>query len=64
MKELFNMNKSKLMRAQSFQRHYIKSWNSNRLEVSQMLYIELSKFDEISNDGCIQVLVELLHDFG
>ena len=29
-----------------------------------MLYLELSKFDEISNDGCIQVLVELLHDFG
>ena len=32
-------------------------------EVFQLLYLELSKFDEISNDGCIQVLVELLHNY-
>ena len=29
-----------------------------------MLYLDLSKFDEISNDGCIQMLVEMLYDFG
>ena len=29
-----------------------------------MLYLDLSKFDEISNDGCIQMLVEMLRDFG
>ena len=28
------------------------------------MYLDLSKFDEISNDGCIQMLVEMLHDYG
>ena len=53
MKNIFNLNKATLMRARSFQRHYTQCWNSNASEVSQMLYLELSKFDEISNDGCI-----------
>lgn len=28
-----------------------------------MVYLELSKHDEISNDGSIQAPVELLHDY-
>ena len=33
-------------------------------ESSQILYLDLSKFDEISNDGYIQMLIKILHDFG
>ena len=29
-----------------------------------MVYLDLSKHNQISNDGSIQVLVELLNDFG
>ena len=64
MKNMLNTNNANLMRARLFQHNYVKTWNSNALEVSQMLYLELSKFDEISSDCCIQVLDELLHDFG
>ena len=34
------------------------------MKPSEVMYLELSKFDEISNDGCIQMLVELLYDYG
>ena len=40
------------------------SWNKSAPEVSMLMYLELSKFDEISNDGSVQVLIELLHDYG
>ena len=60
----FNNNKESLLSVCSFQKQYTKSWNSRILEVSQLLYLNLSKFNELSNDGSIQILVEFRHDFG
>ena len=61
---LFNRNKSSFMRVRDFQENYVASWNKSAPEVSMLMYLELSKFDEISNDGSVQVLIELLHDYG
>ena len=61
---LFNTNKSSFMRVRDFQKNYVASWNKSAPEVSMLMYLELSKFDEVSNDGSVQVLIELLHDYG
>ena len=60
----FDTKKSKLILARNLQKSYVETWNISVSEVSQLLYLEVSKFDEISNNRCIQVLVELLHDYG
>ena len=52
------------MRARDFQVNDVSSWSKSSLEASMILYLELSKFDEISNDGSVQVLIEILHDCG
>ena len=62
--DIMHKNTADFMKACQFQQRYIHSWNVNLSEVSQVVYLELSKFDKISNDGCIQMLVELLHDYG
>lgn len=41
----------------------VVSWNISVKEYSQVMYLDHSKFDEISNDGCIQMLLEMLHDY-
>ena len=56
-KELF-------LKSASFQHSYTKSWNTTVTVTSQMVYLDLSKRDKISNNGAVQVLVELLHDCG
>lgn len=61
---IFNKNISTCMRARDFQGNYVASWNKSAPEVSMLLDLELSTFDEISNDSSVQVLIELLHDYG
>ena len=34
------------------------------MKPSQMLYLDSSNFDDISSDGSIKILVEILHNFG
>ena len=63
-KTVIQSNISNLTKAISFQKRYVTSWNINSMKASEVMYLELSKFDEISNDGCIQMLVELLYDYG
>ena len=62
--DIIRNNTVLMTQAKSFQSRYIESWNINVNECSQMMYLDLSKFDEISNDGCTQMLVEMLHDYG
>ena len=56
-------NKVLLTKANVFQYCYVESWNINTNEYSQVMYLDLSKFDEISNDDCTQMLIEMLHDY-
>ena len=61
---MIRSNKVLLTKATDFHTRYVFSWNISVKECSQVMYLDLSKFDEISNDGCIQMLVEMLHDCG
>ena len=61
--QIFMDKKELLVKSELFQRTYTKSWNPTVMETSQMIYLELSKHNKISNDGAIQVLVEFLHDY-
>ena len=61
---IFCSGKNLSLKAGLFQSKYTKSWNSNFAEISQMVYLELSKHYRISDDGAIQVLVELLYNYG
>ena len=63
-KAVFQTNSSSLAKASSFQKRNVTSWNINSMKASEVMYLELSKFVEISNDVCIQMLVQLLYDYG
>eukprot|EP00978_Attheya_sp_CCMP212_P030616 scaffold113168_cov100-Attheya_sp.AAC.1 len=53
-----------LKKAKDFQSNYVNSWNPSVSYPTSMIYLPLSQHDEVSRDGCLQVIVELLHDFG
>ena len=47
---MIKSNKVLLTQANLSQSRYIESWNINVKECSQVMYLDLSKFDEMSND--------------
>ena len=55
---------SLFQKAACFQRLFVESWNPTVREVSQMLYLSLSRHEEVQKLGMIQMIVELLYDFG
>ena len=53
-----------LKQVSDFQSNFVSSWNPSIEYPTSMIYLPLSQHDEVSKDGCLQVIVELLHDFG
>eukprot|EP00978_Attheya_sp_CCMP212_P000817 scaffold1711_cov60-Attheya_sp.AAC.5 len=53
-----------LKQATDFQSQYVSTWNSAVKYPTSMICLPLSQHDEVSKDGCLQVIVKLLHDFG
>ena len=64
MRNIINSRKVQLVQTRLFQDTHVSSWNINALIVSWLMYLEISKLDEVSNEGGVQVLVEMFHDFG
>jgi hypothetical protein len=53
-----------MKQAVNFQICYVESWNPMVQYPASLMYLPLRQHDEILKDGCLQVMVELLHDFG
>ena len=62
-KAVIQTNSSSLANAILIQKRYVTSWNINSMKTYDVVYLELLKFDEMINYGCIQMLVELLYDY-
>ena len=62
--DLVNELKPILQKSVTFQKEYVKTWNANVDSVSQVIYLPVDKHEKISNDGILQVMMELFLDFG
>ena len=62
--QLVDDDRDMLAIAKQYQRDYASVINPHIREVAQLMLLRMSRFDEVTKEGALQVFIQLLYDFG